>query len=888
MSKKLILFKETELGGNVNMKIAKIMMLMLVLLTSVFLFGATTDVATGDDLFFSEFIEGGSFNKAIEIYNGTGSEVDLANYVIRGNHNGSAWEEVFTFGDAKLADGNVYVLAHSGAVSEILAVCDTIIQDPYAGGTSNVANFNGDDVRALCKINGTDTTIIDLFGAYDMVDPGSAWSVAGIENGTQDHTLVRKLTVINGNLDWTSSAGTNADDSEWIVNDKDDFTFLGYHGAPVPTEVKVTFRANTSMIEGLTDSLGYVDIRGTVNVGDPASYQDGDWSAEVDFCENVGGDYWEKTFTFADTSIGGEVMFKYGVGIVDIISGDTTSYWENDAPGGEFLDNRVFIIPAKDTVLEMSYVGHPQGITPFLDEEKIEVLFRVNMGALDGFNSATDTVFMVGAFPGPDGADNMWNPNKYPLTRESETDYFQLLLPLDTTYAATMYRYTLGSWDQSENIQNDGVFDGNENRGTAANADTTIAWKWYNDIAPVAVSGDTIAMTFKVDLNKAINNNGFIIGDGDSLCVRVGYFNSAVYTEAGMTKVGLGGFNYEATFEGLVIGGMGNDLYYQYYKIPGLTTGETRETYFNFDYEGTSASEAERRAIELTSDGQVVTDNVDSKTDARRMPEFRNTNSVSQDVEVTFTLDLRPAYFHVANGVSLTDIQGNLDVSTTDDITNLGVFMNGPASGGWTGWGTELSAAAEKQMWDDGTHGDAAAGDTIYTVMFTYGPDSTNSTIGQEFKFGIGGGDNESGYGLNHIENIDDTQPTAIIRSQWGSINPVFYSLWNYDTESPKTGVDNELHIADIFELSQNYPNPFNPTTNIKFSVKQANNVKLTIYNMLGQTIQEMNYSNMSAGVYNYTWNAVDFNGTRVGSGIYFYKLKTNNKELTRKMLMMK
>ncbi len=654
-------------------------------------------------------------------------------------------------------------------------------------------------------------------------------------------------------------------------------------------DVNVTFRANSSMIQGVTDTLGYVDIRGTVNVGDPASYQDGDWSAEVDFMENVGGDYWEKTFTFPDSSVGGEVQFKFGAGIVDYITGDTTSYWENDAPGATAVDNRTFTIPAEDTVLDLAFVGRQQGFTPFENEEKHEVLFRVNMGALNGFDPEASSVYIVGAFPGPDGADNMWVPDQYELTREGESMYYNYLLPLDTAYAGTMYRYTLGSWDQSENVRGHGMFPDNENRGTVVNGDTTIAWKWWNDAPPSAVTGDTVSVTFKTDLTRAINNNGFSLGDGDSLCVRVGYFNSAQYVESGMQKVGLGGFTYQATIDSLIIGGLGEGVYYQYYKIPGVATGEVRETYFNFDYDGGNASEAERRLVTIDADAQMIVDNIDSQTDSRRMPVFRNTNTVSQNVDVTFTLDLRPAYHHVVNGVTLTDIQGSLHISEVSQIDEGGVYINGPASGGWTGWGTDLSNAEEKQLWDDGTHGDVTAGDTVYTVLFSYGPDSSNNTIGQEFKFGIGGGDNESGYGLNHIENIDDSQPTATIHSQWGSINPIFYSLWDFDAAAPKTAIDNVVETADKYELNQNYPNPFNPTTNIKFSVKAAKNVKLTIYNMMGQKVQEMSYTNMNAGVYNYTWNARDINGSRVSSGIYFYKLQVDDKYTNmKKMVLLK
>ena len=103
---------------------------------------------------------------------------------------------------------------------------------------------------------------------------------------------------------------------------------------------------------------------------------------------------------------------------------------------------------------------------------------------------------------------------------------------------------------------------------------------------------------------------------------------------------------------------------------------------------------------------------------------------------------------------------------------------------------------------DDGTNGDEIAGDHIYTIQFTY---DSESTLGQEFKLGIGGGDNESGYGLNHIENININNP--VIRSYWGSINPLFYNAWNYDTNEPislcngligDSNHDGEISVLDI------------------------------------------------------------------------------------------
>ncbi len=192
------------------------------------------------DLFFSEYIEGSSNNKALEICNTTGSSVTLSNYVIRINYNGNEWNEVFEFPEGKiLEDNEVYVIGHAEADEDILAVTDTAVLNPYVDGTSYIVSFNGDDVRALCKVDGEDTTIIDIIGRYDLVDPGSGWNVAGINNATQNHTLLRKVDVTHGNTDWDWSAGTNEEDSEWKVFDQDVTGNLGLPTLEASSEANI-------------------------------------------------------------------------------------------------------------------------------------------------------------------------------------------------------------------------------------------------------------------------------------------------------------------------------------------------------------------------------------------------------------------------------------------------------------------------------------------------------------------------------------------------------------------------------------------------------------------------------------------------------------------------
>ena len=83
--------------------------------------------------------------------------------------------------------------------------------------------------------------------------------------------------------------------------------------------------------------------------------------------------------------------------------------------------------------------------------------------------------------------------------------------------------------------------------------------------------------------------------------------------------------------------------------------------------------------------------------------------------------------------------------------------------------------------------------------------------------------------------------------------------------------------------LYQNYPNPFNPITTINFSLPEENNVKLKIYNTLGQTVAELVNSKLEAGQHSYHWDAKNYS-----SGIYFYELRTDSFVLARKMIILR
>ena len=194
-----------------------------------------TPAVDSENLFFSEWAEGTSYNKYIEIYNGTGEEIDLSNYKVSSCANGcdtsGEWDypdQVVFDAGTMLASGDVFVLTHPSADPSIVDQADDV-SFTYMG--------NGNDAFGL--VVSSTGLVIDIVGDMSSNAPDIAWDVAGVTNATKDHTLVRKSSVETGNSDWASSAGTGAANSEWIVHDNETWDYLGSHSQSVDAPVVI-------------------------------------------------------------------------------------------------------------------------------------------------------------------------------------------------------------------------------------------------------------------------------------------------------------------------------------------------------------------------------------------------------------------------------------------------------------------------------------------------------------------------------------------------------------------------------------------------------------------------------------------------------------------------
>jgi len=254
----------------------------LVLAVTVLAFalvGAPGALAASSDLFFSEYIEGSSNNKALEIFNDTGASIDLAaqGYNVQMFFNGSATAGLTINLTGTVADDDVFVLAQASASAAILAVADQ---------TNGSGWFNGDDAVVLRK----GTTVIDAIGQAGL-DPGTEWGTGLVS--TADNTLRRKAVVTDGDIN-----GSDAFDPavQWDGFATDTFDGLGSHTAgPPPADPAPT-------VASTTPANGSIDVAGSASVG-------------ITFSEPVS--VASATFTISCTASGAHPF---------VLSGGTTTY----------------------------------------------------------------------------------------------------------------------------------------------------------------------------------------------------------------------------------------------------------------------------------------------------------------------------------------------------------------------------------------------------------------------------------------------------------------------------------------------------------------------------------------------------------------------------------
>jgi predicted extracellular nuclease len=204
----------------------------LMFLVSVLALSSGASFAQTSDLLITEYLEGTSNNKAVEIFNGTEDIINLGSYAIERYPNGSTSATSISLNSIDLNPGSAYVITHSSAEPALLALADQ---------TSASLNFSGNDALVLVR---TGSVVVDSFGRVGE-DPGTGWSCS---EGSTMNTIMRRLSSI-------CHGDTVVDDAfdpcaEWSFFAQDLYSGLGEHIADcgaVATEANETWGSLKSL-----------------------------------------------------------------------------------------------------------------------------------------------------------------------------------------------------------------------------------------------------------------------------------------------------------------------------------------------------------------------------------------------------------------------------------------------------------------------------------------------------------------------------------------------------------------------------------------------------------------------------------------------------------------
>ena len=844
------------------------------------------------DLFFSEYIEGSSYNKAIEIYNPTGAEVDLSDYTIKQSNGGSGWG-CYTTDDGvitedtryilplsgTLSPDDVYVIYHNDAASEIKSVGDigfSYVQTPNGGNGDNVINFNGNDALGLFK----DGVLIDVIGV-PTEDPGKdkGWTVAGTSNATKDRTLVRKSTVSQGNTDWTSSAGTSADDSEWEVHPQNTFTYLGSHVWSGGGNVSPMARAGLDRVERFNVT---VTLDGSISNDPDGSIVSYTWTQILGESVTLSATD-QAIVTFTSPSSVETLMFELVVTDNESAIGkDSVTIYVDPSPviiseyiEGSYKNKYLELYNCSDVSIDLISAGYDLrkatngggafgttfsdwGSSNILLPGSVLVIAEYEATLFSNPNIQMTEDFTVMSFNGNDAVglfrndllvDLVGDPNSAENIIQDKT-----LRRKNTVFFGNS-TFDINEWDEYEvdNVENLGSHSTNPNAPVVTN---------------IAYSPDFITSADEITVSATITP---VVGSIYSAKIYYGAPGSLINTAVMWNETG-------DTW-------MGN--------IPPQTGNSIIEFYIYCEDDQTPANSgksATQTLIIANSTPETIANiHTNIETLNGKMVTIRGIVTIGAGVLAS---GYTSAYIQDASGRGLnlyeygklySDITRGDELmvvgyvekyNTTIEVTNFiykkissgnelppaqVVTVAGANSSDWEGTLIEFSGMVTKQETSgEATNISVSAGTdtTIARIPDATGIDVASITLGNSYKFrGVG----------NQFQGI-------------------YQTLIGYAEDIvPLTAIKESKTNALTFKLNPAYPNPFNPATTISWQLDKNGAYEVVVFNVLGQKIDVIASGYATAGSYAKVWNAAKF-----PSGVYFVQLQAGNRVRTQKMLYLK
>lgn len=829
------------------------------------------------NLFFSEFINGTEYNKAIEIFNPYNESIDLQGYEVRLAVAGSNWEytQLLT---GTLASNDVYVIYNPQANAEIQNVGNI---------SSIVAEFTENDVLGLFYQN----QLIDTFGEY-LINPVNGWSVAGISGASANHTLVRKNTVSRGNPDWCSQSGTNVINSEWIVYPVDTFSFLGNHEF-----LGENIQHVATPVANITESVNFNPFYLTFS------------------CETEGA----IIYYTLDGTIPNPSSFQYTEAIE--ISSHTTvkaiAYAANYAPSDIAEYNYYFAEPVSSleelrtqACDETIYYIDTEVIVTFKDSNRNKIYAQDQTAGIRIDYSNCQIPLSLNAGDGLTGLAGRLEENHNMLTlvliiNISETSSTENIIePVLVTFQELSDFYEL----------------------------------YESRLVKVRDSKFNSTGTFEYDNNLSINdetsgyffNAHFSCADYINSVIPVYHFDltGLVLRRSAYSFITARSIHdIEQSFylppENLTVSTLNNNVILNWTEPGQNRTTISRENYFENYAKNISLRDniPEILGYNIFRNGTLITENPFNATSyidsslvsgyytyiVRTVYEERSSIPVTANILVG---DSAVTSFPWIQGFEENTFPPSGWHLLDNDNDGYTWFHFTQPGAGW--WSQKCVASAS---W----YGVALTPDNWLITPAIQLPSTSQGNamrlnfyvssqdpmfINEHYSVLISTTNIEPGsFYTIYEETLDENNHTwrardirldgyegqiVYIAFRHHNVTNMFYI--KLDRVMVYQGSNTaDLAISPVTtQLFNNYPNPFNPETNIKFSLKDKEKVEIVVFNTKGQKVKTLVNDILNQGEHNIIWNGTDETGTKVGSGIYFYRMKSGSYTSTKKMILLK
>jgi hypothetical protein len=876
------------------------------------------------NLIFSEYIEGSSNNKALEITNLSDSTVSLQNYRIAQSVNGGGWEYYHTFAaEASIAAGAQYVLLNDAVDPTFFAAenADEVLGYPSA------VHHNGDDARGIIHIDSQtgDTTWVDVFGDPNN-DPGSGWEVAGVEKGTQNFTLLRKASVAKGDTASLGSFGTNFDDSEWIVKNTNIFTNLG-----AATEAEAALAGDYFIPQRTTDAEGFISLNQAIHyvnadgissstnliltddltesstlrlnrddfsetnnltikpeAGEQVTVEVDDFRlvdtrhVTIDGSNN-GTDSRDLTFEKSGTAGGFLKLVSYNR-FIDIKNINLTYAEDNGLGTYAVLINRREASTETGRAENVTFKNVAIGTAekPFRDafwlfgSTSNESFFHLNVSLLGGeahigrsfFRSQTHTntvisgnkIFSYGSETGENQVVNLNTPIDAFTFTSNEIVFADAAGTEDRTYIGLNATNTLV--DSVEVSNNTFSNDGFAGTGT---------------------------------------NNSFIAfyHNGSSSSAEFQFLHNSVnFTENGQTGAHAAIARSASASAGATVQAFNNIF----------VNNQDGSGSYIYDWDGNTLFTNSNNIVVSTNAFVANYDDEDYAT-LSAFSDSLGLDDLSTEAEVNFVsgTDLRLTGTSIGNndlaGIPLASVLTDIDGTTRSSVA--------PYKGAFEGdvelmGSVEIDAFSVLAPADDSSFDLGTGAET--EVTFTWEEATSNAEVTYVFMLDSANADFSNP--LFTIESDNDGSATALTGT-YAVIDSTLKDLGVLSGESidlkwtvmavasdstrmaenafnisftTMIGVSNEPEELPLtFKLNQNYPNPFNPTSTIQFTLPQSGDVRLDVFTITGQLVTTLVNTRMGSGEH-----SVTFDGSNLASGVYIYRIMAGKNIQTKRMTLIK